>query len=96
MNDQQEQPRGFVIRHPVFGVIILISLIIAGMWLMGFVDAHISVNKGMSLWDYSQKKNSMNVISRSGMVFYLDHFTDMHERRRELKSQLEELGRIFE
>lgn len=77
---------GFIKSHPLATAIIAVHLIVAGMWLLGFFDAALSVNKGMNLWDYSQKKNSMNFISRSGMDFYLDNFTDFGNRQRELQN----------
>lgn len=54
------------------------AALVAVLWIWGFVEAMVEVQQGgMSLWDYSQKRNSMNFISRSGMEFYLDHFASL-------------------
>lgn len=78
---RNESPR----RHPVATILLVAALIVGGLWIFGFIDAAISVNRGMNLWDYNQKKNSMNFISRSGMDFYLEHFTDFGNRKREVQ-----------
>ena len=91
-----EQNMEFVKRHPIASVAICGIIIVAGMWLWGFLDAASSVKKGMNLFDYNQKKNSMNFISRSGMDFYLSKFTNFDSRQRELQDTFDGLRRIFE
>ncbi len=95
-NGVAKQESCFFKRHPMASVVIGVIAIVAGMWLWGFLDAASSVKKGMSLWDYNQKKNSMNFISRSGMDFYLENFTDFSSRQRELQDTFDGFRRIFE
>ena len=95
-NGVTTQNTGFVKRHPMASVVIGVVIIVVGMWFWGFLDAASSVKKGMSLWDYNQKKNSMNFISRSGMDFYLENFTDFGSRQRELEDAFDGFRRIFE
>ena len=52
-------------------------------------------SKGIGLLDYN-KKNSMNFISRSGMDFYLENFTDFGSRQRELQDTFDGFRRMFE
>ncbi len=95
-NGVTAQNNGFVKRHPMASIVIGVVIIVAGIWLWGFLDAASSVKKGMNLWDYSQKKNSMNFISRSGMDFYLENFTDFGSRQRELQDTFDGFRRMFE
>ena len=90
------QNQGICKEQPIAAIFIGCILLVAGMWLWGFLDAASSVKKGMNLWDYHQKKNSMNFISRSGMDFYLEHNTDMGSRQREVQDTLDGLRRLFE
>lgn len=73
-------------RHPVAWTIGGAVAFVAVLWMWGVLEGMVGVQQGMSLWDYSQKRNSMNFISRSGMEFYLEHFTDKETRLDELRN----------
>lgn len=79
----------------VVSAAVIAGCVLGGLWIAGCADAALSVDKGMNYITYRAKSNRMNVVSRAGFEFYLDHFTDAGERRREVDGVMNQLEGLF-
>lgn len=92
--EKTPSPQIVVVKHTspgniAAGIILAIVLLVAVMWVWGFLEAASDVGGGMNMLEYALKVRNMNPVTRSGYDTYMARFTDIGERR-------ERLRKIFE